>query len=81
MMMEREQGSSWEQSPPPPPPPPFLSHEQTNAKPSPSLPLNPKAEVFEEIPTMDFPFHGMPTVPPRKDMSHMVRWRERREER
>ena len=21
---------------------------------------------------MDFPFHGMPTVPPRKDMSHMV---------
>ena len=31
-----------------------------------------QAEVFEEIPTMDFPFHGMPTVPPRKDMAHMV---------
>lgn len=32
-----------------------------------------QAEVFEEVPTMDFPFHGMPTVPPRKDMGHMVR--------
>ena len=21
---------------------------------------------------MDFPFHGIPTVPPRKDMGHMV---------
>ena len=33
-----------------------------------------QAEVFEEIPTMDFPFEGIPTVPPRKDMDHMVRW-------
>ncbi len=80
MMMEREQGSSWEQSPPTHTHLHFfLMSKQT--QPSPSLPLNPKAEVFEEIPTMDFPFHGMPTVPPRKDMSHMVRWRERREER
>jgi hypothetical protein len=36
-----------------------------------------QAEVFEEVPTMDFPFHGMPTVPPRKDMAHMVCERER----
>ena len=21
---------------------------------------------------MDFPFHGIPTVPPRKDMTHLV---------
>lgn len=32
-----------------------------------------QAEVFEEIATMDFPFEGIPTVPPRKDMDHMVR--------
>jgi len=25
---------------------------------------------------MDFPFHGIPTVPPRKDMTHLVRSRE-----
>lgn len=31
-----------------------------------------QAEVFEEIPTMEFPFHGIPTIPPRKDMDHMV---------
>ena len=31
-----------------------------------------QAEVFEEIATMDYPFEGIPTVPPRKDMSHMV---------
>ena len=37
--------------------------------------LSGQADVFEEVPTMDFPFHGMPTVPPRKDMSHMVRER------
>jgi hypothetical protein len=36
--------------------------------PPPSL----QAEVFEEIPTMEHAFHGIPTVPPRKDMSHMV---------
>ena len=33
-----------------------------------------QAEVFEEIATMDFPFEGIPTVPPRKDMQHMVSW-------
>lgn len=36
------------------------------------LPPPPQAEVFEEIPTMEHAFHGIPTVPPRKDMSHMV---------
>jgi hypothetical protein len=28
--------------------------------------------VFEEIATMECPFEGIPTVPPRKDMTHMV---------
>lgn len=28
--------------------------------------------MFEEIATMDFPFEGIPTVPPRKDMEHMA---------
>jgi hypothetical protein len=23
---------------------------------------------------MDFPFEGIPTVPPRKDMDHLVSW-------
>lgn len=32
-----------------------------------------QAEIFEEIATMEFPFEGIPTVPPRKDMDHMVR--------
>lgn len=27
-----------------------------------------EAEVFEEIATMDFPFEGIPTIPPGKDM-------------
>jgi len=27
-------------------------------------------EVWEEIPTMDYPFEGLPTIPPRKDMDH-----------
>ena len=31
-----------------------------------------QATVFEEIATMDFPFEGIPTVPPRKDVDHMV---------
>ena len=31
-----------------------------------------QAEVFEEIATMEFPFEGIPTIPPRKDMDHMV---------
>lgn len=29
--------------------------------------------MFEEIATMDHPFEGIPTVPPRKDMDHLVR--------
>ena len=40
-----------------------------------------QAEVFEEIPTMDFPFHGIPTVPPRKDMMHLVSGKKRERER
>lgn len=28
--------------------------------------------MFEEIATMEFPFEGIPTVPPRKDMDHMA---------
>lgn len=31
-----------------------------------------QAVVFEEVATMDFPFEGIPTVPPRKDTKHMV---------
>lgn len=31
-----------------------------------------QAEVFEEIATMDLPFEGIPTVPPRKDMEHFA---------
>ena len=31
-----------------------------------------QAEVFEEIATMEFPFEGIPTVPPRKNMTHMA---------
>ena len=31
-----------------------------------------QAEVFEEIATMEFPFEGIPTVPPRKDMEHFA---------
>ena len=34
--------------------------------------LHLQAEVFEEIATMEFPFEGIPTIPPRKDMDHMV---------
>lgn len=37
-----------------------------------AIPPEKEAEVFEEIATMDFPFEGIPTVPPRKDMAHMV---------
>lgn len=44
---------------------------------SPPLSPTPQAEVFEEIPTMEHAFHGIPTVPPRKDMSHMVREAEK----
>ncbi|KAK9807613.1 hypothetical protein WJX72_004150 [[Myrmecia] bisecta] len=35
------------------------------------IPPEKEAEVFEEIATMEFPFEGIPTVPPRKDMDHM----------
>ena len=31
-----------------------------------------QALVFEEVATMDFPFEGIPTVPPRKDMAHFA---------
>lgn len=31
-----------------------------------------QAEVFEETVSMDYLFEGIPTVPPRKDMDHMV---------
>ncbi|EIE18483.1 hypothetical protein COCSUDRAFT_38586 [Coccomyxa subellipsoidea C-169] len=37
-----------------------------------AIPPEKEAEVFEEIATMDFPFEGIPTVPPRKDMDHMT---------
>lgn len=36
------------------------------------IPPEKEAEVFEEIATMDYPFEGIPTVPPRKDMDHMA---------
>jgi hypothetical protein len=36
------------------------------------IPPEKEAIVFEEIATMDFPFEGIPTVPPRKDMDHMA---------
>ena len=32
-----------------------------------------QAQEFEEIATMDYPFEGIPTIPPRKDMDRMVR--------
>lgn len=51
---------------------PSYPHLFSSRPAAPPLSLSPQAEIFEEIPTMDFPFHGMPTVPPRKDMSHMV---------
>jgi hypothetical protein len=28
--------------------------------------------VFEELATMDHPFEGIPTIPPRKDTAHMA---------
>jgi hypothetical protein len=31
-----------------------------------------QAEVFEEIATMDHPFEGIPTIPPRNDVDHLV---------
>lgn len=36
------------------------------------IPPEKEAIVFEEIATMDFPFEGIPTVPPRKDMDHFA---------
>lgn len=36
------------------------------------IPPEKEAYVFEEIATMDHPFEGIPTVPPRKDMDHMA---------
>ncbi|CAK0785391.1 hypothetical protein CVIRNUC_008600 [Coccomyxa viridis] len=37
-----------------------------------AIPPEKEAAVFEEIATMDFPFEGIPTIPPRKDMDHMT---------
>lgn len=34
--------------------------------------LLPQAIIFEEIATMDYPYEGIPTIPPRKDMDHMA---------
>jgi len=36
------------------------------------IPPDKEAEVFEEIATMDFPYEGIPTIPPRKNMTHMA---------
>eukprot|EP00879_Flechtneria_rotunda_P005612 GHRR01005908.1.p1 GENE.GHRR01005908.1~~GHRR01005908.1.p1 ORF type:complete len:167 (+),score=52.41 GHRR01005908.1:99-599(+) len=36
------------------------------------IPPEKEAEVFEEIATMDHPFEGIPTIPPRKDTRHMA---------
>jgi len=36
------------------------------------IPPDKEAEVFEEIATMEFPYEGIPTIPPRKDMTHMA---------
>lgn len=37
-----------------------------------AIPPEKEAIVFEEIATMDLPFEGIPTVPPRKDMDHFA---------
>merc|ERR1719265_2363824 len=31
-----------------------------------------EAAVFEEVATMEFPFEGIPTAPPRKNMTHLA---------
>jgi len=36
------------------------------------IPPDKEAEVFEEIATMDFPYEGIPTIPPRKNMTHLA---------
>lgn len=36
------------------------------------IPAEQEAEIFEEIATMDYPFEGIPTIPPRKNMTHMA---------
>ncbi|KAL6785488.1 hypothetical protein ACKKBF_B00465 [Auxenochlorella protothecoides x Auxenochlorella symbiontica] len=36
------------------------------------IPPEKEALVFEEVATMDYPFEGIPTVPPRKDMDHFA---------
>lgn len=36
------------------------------------IPPEKEAEVFEEIATMEFDFEGIPTIPPRKNMTHMA---------
>ena len=51
---------------------PVGDHSQRNASRQLTTPRLAQAEVFEEIATMEFPFEGIPTIPPRKDMDHMV---------
>ncbi|KIY96369.1 hypothetical protein MNEG_11594 [Monoraphidium neglectum] len=36
------------------------------------IPPEKEAEVFEEVPTMEHNFEGIPTVPPHKDLDHMA---------
>ena len=50
------------------PPPPTHTHTHACAE----IPPEREAIVFEEIATMEFPFEGIPTVPPRKDMDHLA---------
>ena len=59
-------------------PPPLRSRAPTGLRaahhcPGPAeIPPEREAIVFEEIATMEFPFEGIPTVPPRKDMDHLA---------
>lgn len=50
----------------------LLPSQPAPACPAAEIPPEKEAIVFEEIATMDFPFEGIPTVPPRKDMDHMA---------
>lgn len=36
------------------------------------IPPEKEAEVFEELPTIEHAFEGIPTVPPHKDLDHMA---------
>ena len=54
------------------PRPTSINHSRIRIPPPPPPPLCAQADVFEEIATMDFPFEGIPTIPPRKDMEHFA---------